>query len=575
MTLNFDDIPVTNKAKSKEEGQKPSLTFEDIPGEDGEVITAPPSENYNFIEETKKDFAKRVQNIQDIDKREKLGSIYGEPMLPLAPAAQGLWQGTNVGLDTAFNVLQEGFDDVKRISNFVAPETSKMVDEWATNQWEAFKQTPMYEQGMRAMAYGLEAYDAWASQHPDAAKNMEAAIGLGFVWTPRSALKKHGLSKLGRRITASGKKSLLARKKKWVQELVEPVKTEPVLKAEMTRTAEKGILLRHKQPVPTKRVQEVMDEVMKIKGLRRVGLTTLTSYNKNGNIVWKALVKKADDLYKNLKIKNVTSSLDDVVEEMSKAKTKLKENAFLTKQWGSVETFLKEYEKRILQIANPDGTIPAHKLLRTRQFMDRYIARHIPQGEKIFDIEGTQTALKVSIREFRTAVNESIHKAARKKGLDSRASLKSQNLLYEAVDNISDKAAAEARNNVARALDVLKNVGTMRSKAAVGTAVVTGTSILAASQALPGILNTIIPSSLFVYTSGKVMMSPHTRKALGALVTTLGESGLKAEKAAIIDIINNIEVMDPSEFEIEAASVPSMTEDEQNNLINQWQGVGQ
>ena len=189
----------------------------------------------------------------------------------------------------------------------------------------------------------------------------------------------------------------------------------------------------------------------------------------------------------------------------------------------------------------------AQGLLESRKQLDSWI--RLQKGQKAFD-PAMENALSVSVRTVRQTMNDTIGKAVPSVAVKNE--LRKQSLLYDALDNIAPKAAAEANTAIARAWQNAVKVLPFRGVANHELALLFGVGGLGAAAMFAPYVSGLLGVTLVGMGIKKAVMSANTRKGLGLLLKSVDRAvltsknpsmikQLRADRALIIETLKNSE----------------------------------
>lgn len=440
---------------------------------------------------------------------------------------------------SALDVVSENFlAGIKTAGGIVPDSISEPVKQKASEAFQAFSQTDSAKFGLSALNSGIEAWQDFKTENPNAAKTIESAANIGLVAAPVAGqtLRKPA-------VVLERKAGLQVAKKRrdFVNDLVRPKQTAKERLAEVGRTEEKGILRKSVRSL-SPRQKDIAKEVSRIKGV-----TSSRGLQFNYNQIVKENVKLAKALDKNIDIKKsvplqrraVNNSIDGAVEKL------ISTNPVIV---GNAETVAKRVATKAKQILADNPSTP-QGVFRSRKQLDSWIKSQ--KGQKAFD-PSMENALSVSIRTIRQSMNDIVDKAVPSASV--KANLRRQNLLFDAMDNVAEKAASQGRNSVARAFESLIQIVPLRNQAVQIAGTLAGVGIVGGSALFSPIIAAGLAAGGIIYAGTRALLSPAAKKGLAqllrltdkALVTTKEPSiirALRADRAVIADIIKNSELI--------------------------------
>lgn len=280
-------------------------------------------------------------------------------------------------------------------------------------------------------------YNQGAQANPRLAADANAFLNMGNSL----AMVKGGLdaasgtaSAVGSGLKNVGQDIIDNRKANFAKNLVMPVPTKSVLEDQVSRTTQTPILGR-KIVSPDNLEQNSINAVSEIPGVSKI-----KSYQSNYNIISEANQKEAENLISSLKQNDVTIADDTIINALSNVRNNLAKNPYVV---GGGEKAAEATVNNALDIIQKHPQT-ASGLLQARKEFDSFIKSQKP---KIFDT-ASDSPVTAAVREVRQSINDLVDQAV--PNTDVRASLGKQSALYNAMDNIEPKAAAEGNNRVSR-----------------------------------------------------------------------------------------------------------------------------
>lgn len=299
---------------------------------------------------------------------------------------------------------------------------------------------------------------------------------------------------VGQKLYDSGKASADIAHDAFVQKLVAPKETAAIKADNTLRTQQvngKNIYN------PTPQEQQVISSVKDIPGV-----SSSNSYQKNLNLVQKANIDEADNLKSYLKTNDVPIADDTVINTLSDVRKNLANNAFLSGVDASkaADNVVNQALETITK--NPQT---ASGMLQARKELDALISRQ--KGDKAFNpaLEGPVT---IAIQNVRQAMNKMVGDAV--PNANVQQSLAKQSALFEATDNIAQKASGEAATRLGRAIQMVSPHGLVDGLGK--GAGLAGATYLASHLPIPPSVYGMGAAGYGIYRG---TMSPKTRMALG------------------------------------------------------------
>lgn len=392
---------------------------------------------------------------------------------------------------------------------------------------------------------GKVAYDALKERYPDEMKTVESIANLGILFAPTKTkvnAEPTILGKASARVKGSALRSQLKNRKKFVSDLITPKRTEKVKIAETARTVEKGFGPTKRSVVElSPREMEIASEVNKIKSV-----TPKNTIQGNLNTIYKENLNLAKRLEADVSKRRILIPANEPLRRIDDAVTKLvAENPVIVGDAERVATRLAAKAKEI--VAKHQNT-PAG-ILKARKELDQWVLRQ--KGKRAFD-PTMENALSESLRAVRQSMNDTVAYFA--PSAKAKDLLKRQNLLYEAIDNIGPKAAAESNNAIGRAWQNALKVLPIRGALNQEMAMLLGMGGLGAAATIaPGIRTAMIAGAVG-YGGYRLTISPATRKGISQLIRTVDKAilssknpsmikQLRLDRAALVDILKESELV--------------------------------
>jgi hypothetical protein len=383
-------------------------------------------------------------------------------------------------------------------------------------------------------------YNNWknsSEENQRKARVLESTVDMAALVAPASKTKAltDGWEDSGRKMILAGDKKKFTNKREGVQSLLEP---RNIGKAE-GRVTEEGPL-RTKTYNPTEYEQEAIDVVT---GLPKINTSRSATYNMN--IVEDEIGLAAQRLEKRI-IGQGNPKVDTqlIQQELEKDLIALvnSDTFYGTKAViSNIQSMQRLANKLIL---SSDGT--AVGLLNARKLLDRELKANAPA---VYDAD-YENAKAAALRVIRQKINASVAEAVPQ--TDVLRQLKRQNLMFNALDTLTDKSNAEDLTMVARAITRLEKATGLNAPSSVGGLAVTAgltTTALAYSGALPYIAGggAVVGT---MYALRAAQRSGTLKQALGATLTGLNQAiktadgallkQLKADRLAIIALMQDV-----------------------------------
>jgi len=146
-------------------------------------------------------------------------------------------------LDIVGETVSAGFESMAKLASALTPDVIEgPVSEKVKEIFTSAVGTDVAQAGISAASQGIDAYQTWATENPEAAKNINAAANLALVALPVKGKPKISIPKAS---TQSGRllrgakaleKSVVNKQKSFIDDLVSPVQTKAVLEDQAKRS---------------------------------------------------------------------------------------------------------------------------------------------------------------------------------------------------------------------------------------------------------------------------------------------------------------------------------------------------
>jgi hypothetical protein len=493
--MEFDDlIPSEQKP-----AQSKSLNFDDlVPGVEAK-------EDKPFHERVKERYGERMQQLDErnalIPKTKEERGQKSSPFVFLSPfgdyekVLNPLAAGAGVALDT----VTEG------ISSLTPDAVGDHLKEDLRLSWDAVKDTAPVKAGMKAISKGADWWEGYKKDNPSGAADIEAALTVGLIAAPVKT-KPRGetsLGKTGERLVEKGKDKSLAKRSDFIHDLILPKKT-PNVNADLARRTEVTGLTKTKKVIPNKRELEIISEVNKIPGVRKGNLV-----QENLNAILDVARKEGERLKVLIKAHDKDINMPTVSRELDAAGKRLIEEPELV--GDAVMTSQKLLNKAKEIVSKNDSSLSG--LLQARKDFDAYILNRRPTA---LDPK-TENAMSASVREIRNTLNGFIEQ--RVPDGKFKESLRKQNNLLTAADNIAPKAYLQKNTAIERTMQKLSKIGTFREKMGVTLYLAT---LGGSAFTLPA-LTPYIAAGGAAYGVGKGITSAAATQARGEIIKAMDD----------------------------------------------------
>jgi hypothetical protein len=257
----------------------------------------PPEQKKNFWERFSDDVDERSMAAGDIIDRYK-------------DSEQGLVSTITqmvgkVGAGGVMDFIGQGVISGGRgVSNITPDFIENPIKNTAAAAGVAFLNTDVGQAGLSAAASGVESYGAWAKEHPVASANLESVVNIALLAAPVKA-KPSGSGLLGRAGTSlekSAVKTSMKKKKKFIADLVTPVRTKKVKLDQVSRTKEAGMFGDSvANPFKKVKISQTQAEADSAAELLKIGINRRRSVQKNYEIMADAVNKETVSLVTSLR----------------------------------------------------------------------------------------------------------------------------------------------------------------------------------------------------------------------------------------------------------------------------------
>lgn len=383
---------------------------------------------------------------------------------------------------------------------------------------------------------------------PDAEVLLDSGINLAAMATPSARFKPMRDIDLteskGKAIKFAAGRKVIENQRADALDVVLPMETLERSKEMVSDSEVKGIFntVNYK---PTDRELDMAKEAQ-IAGVRSKDIYQ-TSYLK----VDAQIGKLANDLVKRLETSEFKLSPEEIKLELQARASSTLENNPILKSNETLENTFQFVIDRASILIKQYGETPAG-MLKARKELDKMIKATDKGG---LDPTGQLNAQRLAYRTVRTAMNELVEDATGGK-LDVKNSLRRQSLLFEARDNIQDKAAEQAKTAVGRLFQNTSKVLTGKQKLNQAWITLGGVTAGSAATSIAGLLpyfSVGVGAGGVTYLAYKGAMSPKTKAAMGNLLIATNKainmsknagpkgadmlSQLKADKAILLDLM--------------------------------------
>lgn len=400
-------------------------------------------------------FFDKVGNIFQ-ERGKKIWESFGRDQTRAETALQTVWNIAWGAGDVAWTAIIEG---VKAVTpDFI----ENSIKEGASTAFKALADTELWKKGLSALQGGIESYNKRAQENPRAAADLWSVVDIASVfpvwkwvgllkqWTKQ--LVETWLWKIGK---IGGKWLLGAVKgvregvewalekqvKKETLDIVSPTlsKTEQIAAFKKGTWKRSGILGEIKIE-PSKRDLQVVEATKDLVSKKKNEFTNIDSLRSE-------IARIGKDVEKWLKENDAVFSRKELASYLNKVEkpASLSSDSVLNKTYDTVKD-------KIVNMMS-DKKAKLSELLKARKEFDKIIEKDI--GSKLYE-EWRSTPIGSAIKDLRRKMNDFISEKL-PKGNTFKESLKKQNLLYDAIDNIAEKAPKVWANRLTRLVNSMKN----------------------------------------------------------------------------------------------------------------------
>lgn len=492
-------------------------------------------EEEGFVSRISSDIEKRNIAIQETLKAAETGEI---------GTFQGTVQAFGQVAGAALDVVGESVVQAGKGLSFIIPDAIEdPVKQAAAAGWQFLTETDAGKAAGEAIKGGVEQWQEFKTENPQAAKTVESALNIGILLAPAKVKAQAKPTVLGKGAEKLGKvagKQIAKERNKFVGDLIAPKKTPKVKLAEVSRTQEAGVGPFKRSVVSlSPREQQIAAEVKRVKGVtpKKTVQGNLNAVDKANRIINKQLER---DVAKSREI--ITHSEAETA--LGNAITRLvEENPVIV---GNAQVTATKVANKAIQLISENPSTPSG-ILKARKQLDSWI--RIQKGDKAFD-PALENALSISVRTVRREMNNLVD--AKVKSTAVKRELKRQNLLFEAIDNIGPKAAEESNFAIGRAVQNMAKVLPFRSKFVQEAGTVVGLGIVGASATFAPVFAYGLAATAVTVQGGKLILGSGMKKNLGRVVKGLDKAiftsknpsmikQLRADRALILELIENAE----------------------------------
>lgn len=398
------------------------------------------------------------------------------------------------------------------------------------------KESNAFREGLAAAKKGLSYWNEFSEKDPETASRVEDYFNVATLGVPPTKLKPvtEGMDRAANAMTAAGVKQAKKKRDTFIYNITSPLKKE---KKDIARTKTTGVFRKFKV-TPSDFDKEVIEVVAKIPTIK-AGAT----FTDNAKALQVHIDKTAATLIDDLqKAGNPQINKQDLIVDLQQSVDGLVASSDFVIEGGNKKLTQAFVEQAIDFVSKSDGT--AIGVLQARKDLDKFLnSKQISLDAEY--LNSKRTALKL----VRDKLNEYVDKSV--PDVNVKSKLREQYLMYNAWDNLSDRAMDEAVNGILR---TYRNI-----QIASGTTMPTTPLALAATASAGGAFlgsGAIIPVSFAIggaaggALSWRALSSPQTKKAMGSLLRLTNEAikksksvemveQLKADRLILISLLQN------------------------------------
>lgn len=441
-------------------------------------------------------------------------------------------EGANLA-ESEMNILKAGIN--------IPHQALRILGEIAGVAFTPITEAPVVKQSLEKLGTGIAAIpgvkeliqnaDSLAKKHPEIAKDLQslvniAALGGGkAVEAPINKATGTALKKTGTVLKESGAKAAVKETDKFVRDLIRPVQSTAQKEAQVARTTETGFGPFKKSVIAPTPAEKAAEDVVKT----IPGISKSKTVQQNYNVIKEAEKKEATKLSELVAKNDFQVPHGESIIRIERASADLANSPLMVGDAEKTAQKLIAGAKRFLDNNAETGS----GVLKARKEYDKWVKSQKP---KAFDPK-SENAFTIANREIRTAMNDVLEERAPNLGI--KASLKKQHSMFNAMENLTPKAAQEADSAFMRAVESIGRKLGFKNKAVQAVATIVGIGGLgAASTFAPIIAEAGIPAYL-LYKGGKLILKPSLRKAVGNLLKTGGSKLSTSERSLLTGILND------------------------------------
>lgn len=490
------------------------------------------------------------------ESREETGrALVGGKLTPDAAAASiGLSVTAGTAVDVLTGVIGLG---IGTASLLIPDAVGQPVADQFKATVKALGETDLGQWAVDALSGGVEHYAEVKKQDPEGAKLLEGVVNVAMLMSPSPKAKPTmgNLTATGQKIINSGERGHIVHKRKFVDDILTPVVTKQTKLDDLPNTSVSPITQKATVAKTSHQV-EMADVVAAIPDFKPTN-----TVKANDGVLRREVRKKGDDLIillekteKNraasvgyggkLQTEVVVKRLSDDVSELIATNPLFRGDKSIT---GAAEAML---EKTVQLLSKKDIT-PAN-VLRVRRELDEFIRS---SKGSVFD-SATENAVSLPFKTIRKTLNDIVDEAV--PNVKVKESLRSQTMIFNAMDVIAPKAAEESATILGRAVQNTMKVLPVHSVRDMAVGAVALGIAPAVNPAL-GILLPVVAGGLGLYGTSRLLaknsLPSKSKIEIGKVLQRIDKAikvskdsamikTLHADRIYIADMLKNIDTDD-------------------------------
>jgi hypothetical protein len=484
------------------------------------------------------------------------GSNFGTGLNVIGDIAGGAGEIIGTGVEAAYKGGKYLYDPtIGVLVNEIYDIAPQSIKDTATDIQLKAMDNPVTQAGLSALKGGMETWGSFKESNPGIAKNIESVFNIGMLVGPKGSIGKSStLIGKAKALTAAAKQDVITARSDFLRNLITPLSASKRKKAGVQAAAQ------GRQLTATDILLSA-EEKEKIQVLKNIpSINELNSDTKNNNNLLAAISLEGQSLEK--ATANSTSQIRQM--ELSNALETAKQDALRglfiepgsdKKLEGYVNSAINTME-RIYSQEKAKGVSDSVAMLRARKLFDNEIKN--AGGPDALNPE-QNSVLSRSAKEIRNATHELLIAANPDIGI--RQSLNIQHRLYQAGDELAEKAYQETISKFGKAMQVVNDILPVKYKLAATLGIVGATSstipVLAAVGGVYGI-----------YLGSRFVTGPAAKEALAKVLLASDRAiaatknakeiiALQAGKQTIEELISTIDMQDQQNLNAVQSQIPS------------------